>query len=123
MDEAAKLELEHRAKLYQFYVDCYIKGIAFFLGITAALLKFAIDSADHRATFSVAGILCSLVVLIPLRYAFAHQKTMAADFQRLAKATQTKPISVEPLHMLVRATTGFWIIIALAWVYIPVWLR
>jgi len=57
MDETAKIELEHRVKLYQFYLGCYIKGIAFFLAITAALLKFALDSTKHSRIFSWAGIL------------------------------------------------------------------
>ena len=120
MDESAKLELEHRVRLYQFYLDCYIKGIAFFLGITAALLKFAVESSLSRATFSLAGVLCSLVILIPLVFAYTHEKALSAEFLRLAEATRTRPISTSPLRMLTRATTLFWVIIAGGWCYLLV---
>lgn len=51
MDEPSKFELVQRVRLYQFYIDCYIKGIAFFLAITAALLKFAMDDKSNRTVF------------------------------------------------------------------------
>ncbi|MDZ4287355.1 MAG: hypothetical protein U0984_05325 [Prosthecobacter sp.] len=118
MDESSKFELEQRVRLYQFYVDCYIKGIAFFLAITAALLKFAMDSKPYRTVFAVAAIICTLSILIPLIFGMVDERKMARDFRRLAEATKTTPTSTAPLRMLAIATAYFWLIVFGGWIYI-----
>jgi hypothetical protein len=123
MKESDKIELEHRVNLYQFYIDQYTKGIAFFLAITGALLKFAIDSKNYRTIFSAIGILCSLAVLIPLLFGFNHESSMSKDFGRLAQNTGTKKISTTPLKMLAIATAIFWIIVFLGWLYLMIFLK
>lgn len=112
-------------RLYQFYIDCYIKGIAFFLGITAALLKFALDSdsAGHRTIFALAAITCTVAILIPLVFGIVDESRMAADFRRLAEATKTRPISTVPLRVLSITTGCFWIIVFSGWIYIFGWMR
>lgn len=117
VNEAAKVELEHRVALYQFYLNSYIRGIAFFLAINAVLFKFAIDDQLHRRMFSILALLCGLAILIPLVFSIRHVREMGSDFKRLAEATRTKPIRVAPLTMLSGATTLFWLIIVGAWVY------
>jgi hypothetical protein len=118
MNESSKIELDRRVRLYQFYVDCFIKGIGIFLGITAALLKFALDSTTHRTLFSRAGLSCSLVILIPLVFGFVEQRWIAADLSRLAGETHTSIISTAPLLMLCFTTLSFWLIICGGWIYI-----
>jgi hypothetical protein len=122
MDESAKLELEHRVRLYQFYIDCYIKGMAFFLGITAALLKFAVDSIPYRNIFAVAAIGCTLTILIPLIFGMVDERRIARDFKRLAELTKTAPISTAPLLMLSVAVATFWVIILGGWIYVIRWM-
>ena len=60
MDEAAKLELGHQVDLYQFYIGSYIKGLAFYIAVTGALLKFALDEMQYRRVFTSAGLLVSM---------------------------------------------------------------
>jgi hypothetical protein len=122
MDESDKFELEQRLRLYQFYIDCYIKGIAFFLAITAALLKFAVDAKSYRTVFAVAAIMCTVAVLIPLVFGLIDERKIARDFRRLAETTQTKPISTAPLLMLSIATAYFWLIVFGGWIYILCWM-
>ena len=121
MAESARVELELRVRLYEFYVGSYIKGIAFYLGITGILLKFAVDSENYRSTFCAAGILCAVAVLVPLVFGSVHERAMRVRFRELAKATDTEAISTSPLRMLVFATVVFWVIIAGGWVYIWQW--
>jgi len=123
MNEEAKAELEHRVSLYQFYIGSYTKGIAFFLAITGALLKFAVDSTEYRSVFAVVGLLCNAAVLIPLLYGARHERQIARDFTRLAEATHTKSISTGPLRMLVVATATFWVILCVGWLYVLLWLK
>ena len=123
MNEEAKVELEHRVSLYQFYIGTYTKGIAFFLAITGALLKFALDSAEYRVIFAAAGLICSASILIPLGYGAHHERQIARDFTRLAEGTNTRSISTGPLRMLVVATAIFWAIVCLGWLYVLLRLR
>jgi len=123
VDEAAKVELEHRVNLYQFYIGTYTKGIAFFLAITGALLKFALDSEQYRSVFSWAGLLCNAAILIPLIFGIAHERKIAAAFKRLAESTGTTRISTGPLRILAIATVVFWSILCVGWVYVLFWLQ
>lgn len=120
--EQAENELAHRVDLYKFYMDCYVKGIAFYLGITAFLIKFAIDTPQHRIVFYVGGVACALAILVPLLYSIRHREEMQSDFQRLAALTKTKEISTAPLHMLNSAVLAFWLIIVIGWVCIILFL-
>ena len=122
MDESSKFELEQRVRLYQFYIDCYTKGIAFFLSIMTALLKFAVDSKLYRPVFARAAIISTLAILIPLLFSIAQQRKIAQDFRRLAKATKTTPISAAPLLMLSIVTACFWLIVLGGWIYILCWM-
>lgn len=122
IDEPVKLELDHRVKLYQFYVELYVKGIALYLGITSVLLKFAVDSTSYREVFCVAGLACAFAILIPLFFAYQHERTLRADFDRLAKASGINAISTSPLLYLSHATTCFWFIIFMGWFYVLLWL-
>lgn len=122
IDESAKIELEHRVALYQFHLGSYIKGVAFFLAITGALLKFGLDSELYRAVFSWAGLMCNFAILIPLIFSFVHERHIARDFDRLAIATKTATISTNPLRMLAIATTVFWLILSAGWIYVIFWL-
>jgi hypothetical protein len=123
MSSPAEIELGHKVDLYQFYISAYTKGIAFFLAITGALLKFAVDSDDYRQLFSLAGLACNAAVLIPLIFGAFHERRMAAHHRRLAKATGTTFISTAALKMLVWATAVFWAILCLMWVYVLLWLN
>ena len=118
LNDPARQELDHQVQLYQFHVGSYIRGIAFFLAINAVLMKFALDDKSQRLLYSVVAMLCALAILIPLRFGFRHGAKLAADFERLAKATGTQPVDTSPLAMLVRATFWFWLIIFSVWVYI-----
>jgi hypothetical protein len=110
INESAKLELEQRVKLYEFYVGAYIKGIAFYLAITGVLLKFAMDCDRYRGVFSAVGLLCSFAILIPLWFAIRHERELQRRFLELAALTATKPISTSPLLVLSCATACFWVI-------------
>jgi hypothetical protein len=123
MNEAARLELDHRVRLYQFYIDCYIKGAATFLAIMAALLKFAVDAGTYRSVFSVAALVCCAAILIPLSFGVFDERRMSRDFIRLAAATGTVAISTAPLRMLSAAVAVFWLIVACGWFYILVWMK
>src|SRR5688572_8270838 len=123
MDESAKTELEHHVRLYQFHVDCYIKGIAFFLAITAALLKIAVDSQTFRVPFAIGALLCTVAISLPIVFGFTHEKRLVEEFQRLAVATKTRPLSTAPLRMLARTAAFFWFIVAGGWIYILFRLR
>jgi hypothetical protein len=123
MNESAKFELEKRISLYQFYLDLYTKGIAFFLTITGALRKFAFDSQSNRNIFVGSGLLATIVFLIPLAFGLFHARTMQKDFNRLGDATGTVPFSVSPLQMLVSCVAVFWILVFGGWVYIIAWLK
>lgn len=122
MDESAKFELELRFKLYELYVNSFIKGIALFLAINGALLKFALDSVRYRSVFSLAAIFSFLVIVIPGVFALFHERVLSRDFARLASATNTSPISTVPLRMLAIATWIFWLCFFLGWIYIYGWL-
>jgi hypothetical protein len=123
MDEAARIELDHRVSLYQFYVATYTKGIALFLAVVGALLKFALDSKDHRAIFATAGLACTLAILIIIAYSLSYERDIAKDFARLGAATGTAPITSAPFRALSAAVLAFWILVLVGWVYILFWLR
>lgn len=122
MNEVAKLELDHQVILYQFYVATYTKGIALFLAITGALLKFALDSAEHRSIFATAGIVCSVAILIVFFYGLAYRRATQVEFTRLAEAAGTKPISTKPFAALTATAGAFWVVVLAGWVYVLLWL-
>ena len=118
MRDAARFELEKRVDLYQFYLGAYLKGIAFYLAITGALLKFAIDNDTYRNIFGYAGILVSLAVLVPLLFSMRHEKSFKNEFARLATATRTQAIETSPFLMLIRVVVAIWAVVFAGWLYI-----
>jgi hypothetical protein len=116
----ARAELDLRVGLYRFYVDCYIKGIAFFLGINSFLLKIAFDSPGERKLVAAIGIAGSLAISVMLVFAFLHAREDKSDFRRLAKASGMMPLSTAPLLALNCTTAIFWVLILAGWIYIGV---
>jgi hypothetical protein len=123
MDESAKFELEQKVDLYKFYLSSYLKGIAFFLAIIGALLKFSVDSVAYRGVFSAAGVICCAIVLVPILYGISHERKFRRDFVRLAELTNTKPVSTSPFRMLIVTTASFWVIVSAGWLYVYLCLK
>lgn len=122
MEETSKIELENQVTLYQFYVATYTKGLALFLAITGALLKFALDSKEHRQVFGTAGLLSAIAVLIVLGFGIAWERTTAKEFRRLAMTTGTTCISTSPFRALTVTVAVFWVMVFIGWLYILFWL-
>ena len=118
MDDASKTELDHQVTLYQFYLGTYTKGIALFLAITGALLKFALDSKEYRQVFGMAGLASAIAILIIIGYAVFWERITAKEFKRLAEATGTTPISTAPFRALAVAVAAFWVLVFVGWIYI-----
>jgi hypothetical protein len=123
MEETAKTELENQVTLYQFYVSTYTKGIALYLAITGALLKFAIDSKEYRQVFGAAGLLSAIAILIVLGFGIAWERITAKEFRRLAVTTGTTCISTAPFRALTVAVAAFWVLVFIGWFYILFWLE
>ncbi len=114
----ARLELELQVGLYKFYLDCYLKGIALFLAIAGALLKFAVDSPHGGRIFAYAGLGSSLSVVVPLLYGVAHARRFARDFARLGALTGSRPISVGPFYMFIAVSALFLSMVIAGWAYL-----
>jgi len=118
MDDGAKFELEQLTGLYKFYLDAYIKGIAFFLAIASFIAKTALDSLAHRVFFGLAGMTTSTAVLIPLIFSIWHERHLCDQFRQLAKMTATTPVSTAPFRILIVGTSALWLLVFAAWIYI-----
>jgi hypothetical protein len=118
LDPVAKFELEQAVGLYKFYLDAYIKAIAFFLAIAGFVAKAAIDSARDRGLFSTIGLVCNAIVLIPIGFGIYHERTISRSFIRLAQQTGTSALSTSPFRMMIVATCAFWIVLSAGWFYL-----
>lgn len=113
--EHAKFELGMRKDLYKFYGGAYLRTVAFFLAITALLLKLALDDPDRRTLLSLVGIGATLIALIPLINSFIHYEEMRDRFDELARETRTKAVSVTPILLLALTSSAFWFLVAVGW--------
>ena len=118
MDDAAKFDLEQTIGLYKFYLDAYIKAIAFFLAIAGFVAKAAIDSERDRALFATVGLICNGIVLIPIAFGIYHERAIAKTFKRLAASTGTTTVTTAPFRMMIVATCAFWVVLSIGWAYL-----
>lgn len=115
--DLAKLELKTHTELYQFYINCYLKGAAVFLAIMGALFKFALDPTPHRRVFAVAGLSGCALIVFPLIFAFSQERRFRADFNQLANRTKFL-ISTSAFFMLCITVTGFLAVVIAGWLYV-----
>ena len=122
MNDSAKLELDHLFELYQFYLNKYIQGLAFFLAYNGALLKFAFDNFTYHKVFSIAALFVCLLSSFLIIFSFFQERDFSEDFKRLAKETNTNPISTHTFKVIWLMISIFVTGVFIGWMYIFIWL-
>jgi hypothetical protein len=111
MHASAEVELQHRVELYKFLLNLYVKAILFCLAIAAFTVKIALDDGLHRRPFAVLGMGATLAMSVPIVSGLIQEREWRRHFKRLAKATDTEPISTAPLITMIIGSAVFWVLI------------
>lgn len=120
MENNETFELKQLLSLYEFYISSYIKGLAFYITITGALIKFSLEAEviSNRIIFSIAGLTVNLISLCIIMFAFFHRKDMQSSFQKLSSQTGTSLVKTSPFNMLIYASLGLWLLTTIGWIHI-----
>ncbi len=115
--------LKEKAREVQEVLSQFLKGVALYVAITGALLKFSLDknaTPELRLALSILGILVSLVGFGSCIFSRRYQTAAANDIRALSAAAGVQDFTSNllPFQYMTWLLLGFLSIATCGWVYL-----